>query len=190
MPHHPVVPELAHTRTRPVHWVATAAATAAVVAGAGLLQPAPATGADAKGPVAQTAAPDPAAAQYPLDCHGNPTTVTASATGDLDGDRRPETVVAVRCEAGSGTPPHAVYVLAQDRAAGSPPRVVATLVDTADRQTVEDLTVRGTVVTATLHGYSAPSVPRCCPDRHRAASWRWTGGKFSQQLTEVAPARV
>ncbi|MCB5180403.1 hypothetical protein [Streptomyces antimicrobicus] len=190
MPHNPAVLDLAHTHTRPVHWVATAAAMAAAIAVAGLLQPAPATGADAKGPAPRAAAPDPAAAQYPLDCHGTPATVTASAEGDLDGDRRPESVVAVRCDAASGTPPHAVYVLVQDPAAGAAPRVVATLLDAAERQTATELAVRGHVVTATLHGYSTPSVPRCCPDRHRVASWRWTGGKFSQELTELSSARA
>ncbi|MER7735003.1 hypothetical protein ABTX80_29320 [Streptomyces erythrochromogenes] len=189
---------LAHTRTRPLHWLATATAMAAVIAAAGLVQPAtgsPATGSPAateepaaKGP--QAAAPDPAAVTYPLDCKGAPQAVTATAQGDLDGDGRPETVAAVRCDAGSGTPPHAIYVLTQDPAGGSAPRVVATLLDTPQRQTATELTVRDRTVTASLLGYSGPEVPRCCPDKKQLAKWRWSDGKFRQELTDSAARSV
>ena len=47
------VPDLAHTHARPVHWLATATAMAAVVAAAGLLQPRAATASQA-GPAPQT----------------------------------------------------------------------------------------------------------------------------------------
>ncbi|WP_191869947.1 hypothetical protein [Streptomyces virginiae] len=190
---------LAHTRTGPLHWLATATALAAVIAAAGLVQlatgtPAGTTGTTtaeepaANGP--EATAPDAAAATYPLDCKGAPRTVTATAHGDLDGDGRPETVAAVRCDAGSGTPPHAVYVLTQDPAEGSRPRVVATLLDTPQRQTATELTVRDRAVTATLLGYSGPEVPRCCPDKKQLAKWRWTDGKFRQELTDSAARSV
>ncbi|WP_443333620.1 hypothetical protein [Streptomyces sp. CB00455] len=190
---------LGHSRARPLHWLATATAMAAVVALAGLLQPAtgaPAAAADTTGTTSaaaegpQAAAPDAAAVTYPLDCKGAPQTVTATAHGDLDGDGRPETVAAVRCQAGSGTPPHALYVLTQDRPEGSRPRVVATLLDTPQRQTATDLTLRDKVVTAVLLGYSTPEVPRCCPDRRQLAKWRWSGGKFRQELTDSAARSV
>ncbi|MFK0048335.1 hypothetical protein ACIQU4_30445 [Streptomyces sp. NPDC090741] len=193
MPHRPAeltpTPEfLGHGSARPLHWLATATAMAAVIAAAGLLQPdAAATGhaaastAPASGP--QAAAPDPAAVTYPLDCKGLPTAVTATAQGDLDGDGRPETVAAVRCDAGSGTPPHAIYVLAQDKTPGATPRVVATLLEAGKRQTATELTVRDGVVTASLIGYSSPQVPRYSPDVKQLAKWRWSGGKFRQELT-------
>ncbi|MFJ9935136.1 hypothetical protein ACIRSJ_18705 [Streptomyces virginiae] len=191
---------LAHTRTRPLHWLATATALAAVIAAAGLVQPATGTPAGTTGttttaeePAAngpEATAPDAAAATYPLDCKGAPRTVTATAHGDLDGDGRPETVAAVRCDAGSGTPPHAIYVLTQDPAEGSRPRVVATLLDTPQRQTATELTVRDRAVTATLLGYSGPEVPRCCPDKKQLAKWRWTDGKFRQELTDSAARSV
>ncbi|MER6778842.1 MULTISPECIES: hypothetical protein [unclassified Streptomyces] len=193
MPHRPAeltpTPDfLAHSSARPLHWLATATAMAAVIAAAGLIQPdASATGhagpstAPASGP--RAAAPDPAAVAYPLDCKGLPTAVTATAQGDLDGDGRPETVVAVRCDAGSGTPPHAIYVLAQDKAPGATPRVVATLLEAGKRQTATELTVRDGVVTASLLGYSSPQVPRYSPDVKQLAKWRWSGGKFRQELT-------
>lgn len=187
-PEHP-----AHHRTKAVHWVATATAMAAVIAGAGLLQPDRATGAT---PATETAAgpragaPDAHAVTYPLDCKGTAQTVTATAEGDLDGDDRPETVAAVRCDAGSGTPPHAIYVLTREAAPGAPPRVVATLLDPAKRRTATDLTVRDRTVTASLLGYSSPSVPRYSPDVKQLAKWRWTGGTFRQELTDSTAGRV
>ncbi|MGW5850732.1 hypothetical protein ACWFQ8_22735 [Streptomyces sp. NPDC055254] len=206
MPHSPSAPapaleNLAHSRTRPAHWLATATAMAAVIAAAGLVQPATGaapvttTAAPAQNPAAPAngpgaTAPDASGVAYPLDCKGAPQTVTATAQGDLDGDDRPETVAAVRCEAGSGTPPHAVYVLTRDRTAAAAPRVVATLLDPARRQNVTDLTVRDAAVTATLLGYSSPEVPRCCPDRTQLAKWLWTGGKFRQELTDSSARSV
>ncbi|MFF4371125.1 hypothetical protein [Streptomyces sp. NPDC001594] len=166
---------------------------AAVIAGAGLLQPDRATGAT---PATETAAgprataPDAHAVTYPLDCKGTAQTVTATAEGDLDGDDRPETVAAVRCDAGSGTPPHAIYVLTREAAPGAPPRVVATLLDPAKRRTATDLTVRDRTVTASLLGYSSPSVPRYSPDVKQLAKWRWTGGTFRQELTDSTAGRV
>ncbi|MFJ3924242.1 hypothetical protein [Streptomyces sp. NPDC090022] len=178
------VPELEHTRTRPLHWLATATAMAAVIAAAGLLQPDPAAGTAttttaAPGTPAPPAAPDTTGLTYPLDCRGVAQNVTATTTGDLDGDGHPETVVAVQCAAGSGTPPHALYVVAD----AARPRVVATLLAPAARRNVTELAVRDQAVTATLLGYSAPEVPRCCPDTEQLAKWRWTDGKFSQELT-------
>ncbi|MFG2992443.1 hypothetical protein ACGFZK_24680 [Streptomyces sp. NPDC048257] len=198
MPHSPAEPapipeSLAHSSTRPLHWLATATAMAAVIAAAGLVQPATGTPAAAGEPTAkgpEATAPDPAGVTYPLDCRGAPQTVTTSAQGDLDGDGRPETVAAVRCDAGSGTPPHAIYVLTRDRSEGARPRVVATLLDTARRQTVTDLTVRDGLATATLVGYSSPDVPRYSPDTKQLAKWRWRDGKFRQELTDSAARSV
>nr|WP_251071643.1 hypothetical protein [Streptomyces sp. ISL-43] len=179
---------------------------AAVIAGAGFLQPDPATGAPTapagpssptspatpaspqKGP--EAAAPDPHALTYPLDCRGAPQAVTAAAEGDLDGDGRPETVAAVRCDAGSGTPPHAIYVLTRDTGGSASPRVVATLLEAGRRQAVTDLTVRDGIVTATLLGYSSPEIPRYSPDTKQLAKWRWTGGKFRQELTDSTATGV
>ncbi|WP_405498260.1 hypothetical protein [Streptomyces sp. NBC_00096] len=170
---------------------------AAVIGGAGLLQPDRATGATtgperptgpAGGP--RAAAPDAHAVTYPLDCKGAPQAVAATAEGDLDGDGRPETVAAVHCDAGSGTPPHAIYVLAQDPAKDAAPRVVATLLEATRKQTTTDLTVSDGLVTASLLGYSSPEVPRYSPDTKQLAKWRWTGGKFRQELRDSTPTGV
>ncbi|MFE9258707.1 hypothetical protein [Streptomyces sp. NPDC006879] len=187
--HNPAVPELAHTRATAVHWVATAAALAAVVALAGFVQPDQATATvsearpgSGRGPTPVVTAPDPAGIAYPFDCHGAPQKVSAATSGDLDGDGRPETVAVVGCEAGSGTPPDGVYVLTRGEAGEA--RVVATLLDPAERKNATGVAVRDGAVTATLLGYSSTEVPRCCPDEVLAAKWRWDGGKF---LKEAAP---
>ncbi|WP_406859881.1 hypothetical protein ABZO31_05750 [Streptomyces sp. HUAS MG47] len=188
------LPDLAHTHPRPVHWLATAAAMAAVVAGAGLLQPDAATATTAAAATAGSPeapprpAPEAAGAAYPLECGGAPSVVARQATGDLDGDGSPETVAVARCDAGSGTPPSGLYVLTRDRTGAA--RVVATLVEPTSRQNVESLTVRDGVVTATLLGYSTPDVPRCCPDVRESAEWRWQGGAFTRSKAGAAAQSV
>ncbi|MFF2506660.1 hypothetical protein ACFVTY_25260 [Streptomyces sp. NPDC058067] len=179
---HPAVPELAHTTTRPIHWLATAAAVWAVVAVSSFLQPGAATAAQPGPRSADTrttaAAPDPAAVHFPLQCGPAKVLVVKKATGDLDGDGSPETVAVVRCDAGSGTPPSGVYVLTRSHEAHAGPRIVATLVDPKNRLTADDVAVSDGAVTATLLGYSSPAVPSCCPDTTDKAKWQWKGAAF------------
>lgn len=175
----PAVPDLAHTRTRPVHWLATATAMAAVVAAAALLQPEAATASQAGGsPETATAAPapDPATVELPLKCFGAKVLVTEKASGDLDGDGSPETVAVARCDVGMGTPPNAVYVLTRGGDAGA--RVVATLLEATEAMNVNDLALSDGTITAKLFGYSSPAVPRSNPDRQENVKWQWKGGKF------------
>ncbi|WP_030691893.1 hypothetical protein [Streptomyces globisporus] len=175
----PDLADLAHTHARPAHWLATATATAAVVALAGLLQPGPAgAGTVPAAAPRPAAAPDAAEVSYPLECGGVPHTVAKRVSGDLDGDGNPETVAVVHCEAGSGTPPSGVYVLTRGRGSGAPARVVATLVAPEQHRNVTELAVRDGAVRATLLGYSSPDVPSCCPDEKEQVSWRWQGGAF------------
>ncbi|CAL9621590.1 hypothetical protein SUDANB145_05851 [Streptomyces sp. enrichment culture] len=186
---HPAVPELAHTRTRPIHWVATATAVAAVVALSSVLQPDAATAAQAASPKAepartQAAPPDPASVTFPLDCGPVKALVQKKASGDLDGDGRPETVAAVHCDAPMGTPPDGVYVLTTG--SDGEPRVVATLIDPEERRTVTDLSVTDGAVLATYLGYSSADVPSCCPDVEEDAKWRWNNGAFVRS----APAKA
>ncbi|GFN02733.1 hypothetical protein Smic_12890 [Streptomyces microflavus] len=86
------LPDLAHTATKPVHWLATAAAMAGVVAAAGLLQPGTATAtatAPEQRPTTQQgappAAPDPARVEFPW---------SAAGPGPRWPSRRPETSTA------------------------------------------------------------------------------------------------
>ncbi|MEV0276052.1 hypothetical protein AB0I22_06645 [Streptomyces sp. NPDC050610] len=180
-----------HARTRPVHWIATAAALALVVAGAALVQPADATATTSAPhpPTSDGGAPDAHAAQYPLDCGRAAVDVVQKGTADFDGDGRPETVAVVRCHAQAGTPPSGVYLLTPPAAEGGRPKVAATLLDPAQRMSATDFHVSGTTVSATLLGYSSNDVPRCCPDKQRAVKWQWKDGKFA--LTALpAPGSV
>ncbi|MFC0598121.1 hypothetical protein [Streptomyces palmae] len=162
-----------------MHWVATAAAIAAVMAGASLLQPSDAKASASRPPATRSVpAPDPARADYPVECGPARVDVVERASGDLDGDGRPETVAVVRCHSETGTPPSGVYVLAPAARAGARPTVVATFVDPKERMSVTGFALRGTTVSATLLGYSSPEVPHCCPDLQRKVNWRWRDGKF------------
>ncbi|MFR9792092.1 hypothetical protein ACL07V_26095 [Streptomyces sp. MB22_4] len=177
------VPELAHTHTRPIHWLATATAVAGVVALSSLVQPGSATAAQpatgTRAAHAPTAAAPPATTgvAFPLSCGTEKAVVVKKATGDLDGDGRPETAAVVHCDTAMGTPPDGVYVLTR-AADGHTPRVVATLVDPEDRLTVTDFAIHTGTVTATLFGYSSDAVPRCCPDTKTPAAWHWNGKTF------------
>ncbi|MER6159466.1 hypothetical protein ABT147_28595 [Streptomyces sp. NPDC001868] len=175
------VPELAHTHTRPIHWLATATALAGVVALSSALQPDAARAAQpvpkAAPAPAIVAAPDPAEVDLPLDCGPVGVVVKKKGSEDLDGDGRPETVAVAHCDASMGTPPDGVYVLTRSTDAARP-RVVATLVNPEDRKTVTDFAVRDAAVTATLHGYSSADVPNCCPDVTDPVKWQWKNGAF------------
>ncbi|MEV5778855.1 hypothetical protein AB0L49_48095 [Streptomyces antimycoticus] len=181
----PLGPDLAHTHPRPVHWVATAAAVAAVIAGGSFFQPSDAkattsTAASAPraGGLPAAKAPDPRAADYPMECGRAKPDVIDRASADLDGDGRPETAVVVRCRTAFGTPPSGVYVLSQPTRVGAAPRVVATFVDPKEGMSISDFAVRGKTVSATLLGYSSAKVPRCCPDQQRKVNWQWRDGRF------------
>ncbi|MFI1563478.1 hypothetical protein ACH4ZX_10510 [Streptomyces sp. NPDC020490] len=178
---HSAVPELAHTQTRPIHWLATATAVAGVMAVSSLLQPGSATAAQPAGhdtkAVHAATPPGTAGVDFPITCGPVKAVVQKKATGDLDGDGRPETVAVVHCDAPMGTPPDGVYVLTRT-AHGDKARVVATLVDPKDGDTVGDLAVRDGAVLATLLGYSSDDVPRCCPDQTDKAKWAWKDGAF------------
>ncbi|MEV1011430.1 hypothetical protein [Streptomyces sp. NPDC049881] len=184
-PADPTVP-----RTRPFHWVTTALALAVITGAAALVEPsgatarpgaadsaAPADGhADQEPPEAPAAGPDPEEADYPIDCGPLDVLVTDSVDTDLDGDGRGEAVAVVRCDAGSGTPPNGMYLLTTD---GGTTTVAATLVDPAERMTVERLAARDDTVSVRLLGYSSDAVPRCCPDLQRDVDWRWEDGRLA-----------
>nr|WP_206313790.1 hypothetical protein [Streptomyces coryli] len=178
--------ELPHTRFRPAHWIATAAALAAVVAGSALIQPDDA-GATQAADGKQLRGPDPSTAFYPgLRCGGeHRPQVQAQGSADLDHDGRPETAAVVRCPAGIGTPPSGAYILGEPAAKDAPPRVLATLVDPKDGMTVSHFSVRDGEISATILGYSSKDVPRCCPDQQAKVKWDWNNGKF---VRHVLPA--
>ncbi|WP_165986156.1 hypothetical protein [Streptomyces sp. YIM 98790] len=184
-------PDLPHTRSGPLHWLATAVLVAAGTWAASLAGPsgaaagppaAPAVPQDGPGaePGISVTPPDPEAAAYPLDCGPYEVAVTDRAETDLDRDGRPETVAVVRCDAGGGTPPNGVYLLTHPAPEAGPraaPVVAHTLVDPADGMLVDRLETDGATVTVALFGYSGPEVPRAAPDLHGEATWSWRDGK-------------
>ncbi|MEU1705822.1 hypothetical protein ABZ478_10500 [Streptomyces sp. NPDC005706] len=185
------VPELAHTHTRPIHWVATATAIAGVVALSSAVQPGSATAAqtttrtETKTAPAAAAPPSTSGVHFPLTCGPVKAIVVKKVTGDLDGDGAPETVAVVHCDAPMGTPPDGVYVLTRGTTGGTA-RVVATLVDPKDRRTVTDFAYDAGAVTATLLGYSSAGVPSCCPDLKTPTSWHWNGKAFIRSTPTAA----
>ncbi|WP_049568001.1 hypothetical protein [Streptomyces sp. SBT349] len=175
--------DLPHTRARALHWLTTAAVLAAVTGAAAMIEPTGATATTAG--AAPVAGPDAERAPYPLDCGPLDVLVADHASLDLDGDGRAETVAVVRCDAGSGTPPHGVYLLTHPADEGAEPRVAETLVDPSELMTVDELDTADGEISLSLHGYSSTDVPRCCPDQFREVSWAWEDGRLA---LHVAPA--
>ncbi|RBM23890.1 hypothetical protein [Streptomyces sp. PT12] len=188
----PAGQDLPHTRARAVHWLTTAAVLAAATVVAAMIEPsgatATATASGERGPergaAAPTPGPDAEAAEYPLDCGPLGVVVSDQASVDLDGDGTGETVAVVHCDAGSGTPPHGVYLLGHGEGEGAAPRVTETLVDPAERMNVDRFEADDDAVALRLYGYSSPDVPSCCPDMQRDVSWSWRDGALT---LDVAP---
>ncbi|MFG3119330.1 hypothetical protein ACGF4C_33830 [Streptomyces sp. NPDC048197] len=180
--------DLLHTQPRPMHWLATATALSAVVAGASFVQPPDATATTARSTAAgrHSAAPDPGKVTFPVTCGPNRPEVVKKASGDLDADGTTETVAVVRCHSDTGTPPSGVYVLARPTDPQAAPRIVATLVAPAQQLSVRSLAVEHGVISAALLGYSDLNVPRCCPDVHKSVKWQWRDGKFIQSELPAA----
>ncbi|MBW1599403.1 hypothetical protein [Streptomyces sp. JJ38] len=182
-------PDLPHTHSRSTHWLATAAAVGVLVAAAALVQPAGAApGGGAAGP---SPGPDPTRARYAVDCGPWDLEVTDRGELDFDADGRAETVAVVRCATGTGTPPSGMYVVAHGQGApggAAEPRIAAALVEPADHYSVDGFAVRDGRIAATLHGYSSPDVPRCCPDEKLQVTWEWRDGGFSRRAASAAVA--
>ncbi|TSB32463.1 hypothetical protein [Streptomyces benahoarensis] len=179
--------DLSHTQPRPMHWLTTATAVAAVIAAGSFVQPPDATATTASAKPGRTApAPDAHAVTFPLDCGPNRLDVVKQVSGDLDGDGTTETVATVRCHSDTGTPPDGVYVLARTSDAKAAPRIVATLLDPSRKLSVQDLALHDGTVSATLLGYSTTDVPRCCPDVRTDTKWRWQDGKFLRTDDQAA----
>jgi hypothetical protein len=180
----PAGPGHAHTRSRAAHWITTAAALAAVMGTAALIQPSDAIATPGATPA--PGGPDPAAAMYPLDCGPYEIIVTDHVAVDFDADGHAETVAAVRCDAAGGTPPNGLYVLAEPADPAAPPRLAETLVDPAERMTVGRLAADAGTVSARLFGYSSPDVSRSDPDLRRDVTWSWGDGRLTLDAEPAA----
>ncbi|MEU9074682.1 hypothetical protein ACFYUY_38040 [Kitasatospora sp. NPDC004745] len=179
-----------HARTAPWHWALALAGCGAVVA-AGLAagpasgSPVPLHGAPRA--LGASAAPDPAAAQLPLDCGPFPVKAVLSMPAVL-GDGRPGTVVAAHCDAANGTPPDAVYLLGFGP--GDRPVVVSTLLSERENLTVGRLALRSDgAITGHAQGYSSEDVPRFRPDISLDLTWTRKGGGWERSQT-AAPVSL
>ena len=189
--------QLPHTRSRPLHWLGTSAALAAVLGLSVLVQPsAGATAHEGHADAAAGPAPDPDRAHYAMNCApplpGQRTVdVLAQGAADFDGDGRTETVALVRCHSGMGTPPSGIFVLAPPVGGGAArPRVVETLLPPGEGMSANRFRVAAGRVSATLLGYSSDDVPRCCPDQKRKVAWDWDGTRFVLTPAPVAQRSI
>lgn len=105
------------------------------------------------------AAVDWSGVRFPMECHGVPYEVRDARP--LTADNRAYAVV-VRCGAGSGTAPDALYTY--DVPPGGVPTLASTLLAVGDNHLVESIEVRDGAVHATLLGWTTDDIPRCCPD--------------------------
>ncbi|WP_329562695.1 hypothetical protein [Kitasatospora sp. NBC_01266] len=179
-------------RSGPGHWGAVAVGCAALVAGTLAATPSVAShpltapaGAGTPHALPAAQAPDPARAQFPLDCGPTPSTVSISFTADL-GDGTPATVVAAHCQAGSGTAPDGVFVLTPGQ--DGHPAVHDTLLRWQEGFTVTRLALRADgTITAAARGYSTADVPRCCPDLTVQFDWSRQGDGY-HRTEQSAPS--
>ncbi|WP_370081648.1 hypothetical protein [Streptacidiphilus sp. MAP12-16] len=179
------VPALpAHTRTRPYHWIGTAAVLAAVVGTVLAVTPAGATVTTANGPhaVPAAAAPDPALAHLPLDCAGLPVKISQSFSADLTGNGTVATIAAAHCDSPNGTPPDGLFVI--EKGQDGRPRVALVLIRDAEALTVRSVAVRSDgSISARVDGYSSPDVPRCCADLHETYTWTPHGSGYVRTIS-------
>ncbi|MFJ9772068.1 hypothetical protein ACIRVF_12600 [Kitasatospora sp. NPDC101157] len=177
-----------HARTAPWHWAVALAGCGAVVATALAASPATGTPLAAGGTpraLAASAAPDPAAAQLPMDCGPFPVKTVLSVPVDL-GDGHPGTVVAAHCATDTGNPPDSVYLLGFGP--GGHPAVAATLLTERENLTLSKLAVRSDgAITGRAQGYSSDDVPRFRPDVSLDLTWTRRGGGWERSQS-AAPA--
>jgi hypothetical protein len=189
----------AHARSKPLHWIATAAGLFGVVGLALAVGPAGAvqTGAAQAGagqpgaahPLASGAAataPDPAKTKLPIDCGPLPVHIDQHFSAALPGAGTPVTVVAARCDAGAGSPPDGLYVLEAGTAAP------VQLLDPAKRMTIRSMAMRSDgSIHAVVIGYSSTSVPDCCPDLSETLDWSLgAGGAWGAPVVTANSAQV
>lgn len=188
--------DLPHSRTRPQHWIGTAAALAALVGAALAVGPADAAPFADRPPAARahtvpaSLGPDPAAVTLPLACDGLPVGIAARLSADTTGGGTVVTVVAARCVAPNGTPPEGLFLLrfGPDHR----PVLAGELISPRDDLTVRSLRLRADgAIEAAVDGYSSDEVPRCCADLHRTYDWSPVGNPSAPKgysLTVTGPA--
>jgi hypothetical protein len=101
--------------------------------------------------------------------------------------------VLVRCNAGAGTPPSALYVFDGATSTRSPHLLEALVTDADGWQAgsfsrANPVSVNGASMSLTVAGSSSNSVPNCCPDVRATLGWHWTGSHY--QLVSAIPPHV
>jgi hypothetical protein len=125
-----------------------------------------------------------------VDCAGAPLVQVRQHRYDFTGDGVQDALLAVRCDAGAGAPPSAVFAIA---ARPNGPEVVDELLNPDDGEVVKDLQATGPNAVVTTFGFG-PNAPRCCPDLEISHTYRWDGATFdagtarSTPLPEAPPA--
>ena len=136
------------------------------------------TSKQAAAPAAKAAAPlrgaSWATVKYPMGCSPVGYAILKTADVELNGDNNKDAVVLVACNAGTESPPVALYAF-DGASSASKPRLMARLLsENADRQATA-FTVDGRTIRMTVHGFSSDHVPRCCPDETFSLTWTWHG---------------
>lgn len=118
-----------------------------------------------------------------VDCAGSPLVQVRQHRYDFTGDGVEDALLAVRCDAGAGAPPSAVFAIAA-RPAG--PEVVDELLKPDDGEVVKDLQATGPNAEVTTFAFG-PTAPRCCPDLEISRTYRWDGTAFDAGTARSTP---
>ncbi len=118
-----------------------------------------------------------------LDCGPAPLVQVRQHRYDFTGDGVEDALVAVRCDAGAGAPPSAVFAVAA-RPGG--PEVVDELLTPDRGEVVKDLQAVGANAVVTTFGFG-PEAPRCCPDLEITHTFRWDGAAFGEPTSRSTP---
>ncbi|MGQ0632916.1 MAG: hypothetical protein ACT4P1_18020 [Sporichthyaceae bacterium] len=118
-----------------------------------------------------------------VDCAGAPLIQVRRHSYDFTGDGVGDALLAVRCDAGAGSPPSTVLAIA---ARPNGPEVLGELLAADAGEVVSNLDNTGTSAVITAFGYSADA-PRCCPDLQVTRSFRWLGESFDSGMRVETP---
>jgi len=122
--------------------------------------------------------------QLPIECGDVGVVKVIDERFDFDGDTSTDSILAVRCDAGAGSPPTGVYAV---QAAADGPKVVGTLVSTEEGVVIQSITPAADGIRLLALGYSE-GVPRCCPDLEVSYRFQWNGTTFERLEREERPA--
>jgi hypothetical protein len=93
----------------------------------------------------------------------------------------------VRCNAGAGSPPVALYVY-DGATSRSDAHLLSTLISDNDNWLAGSFNASASSVSIAVAGFSTNSVPNCCPDVQTTLTWLWDGSGF--RLTSAVPPHV